>query len=262
MAGLEERGEFLAEERARRGADPGALFTPKGVAALQALIVSLADNKFMLGRRYGEWSCSGPTLEASVSAAAMAGDETGHARAFYPLLRDFPGAPAPLERVDDRADIHHAPFLGRTLEGWEGLVAANALFDLALTVLMEGAAGSRYQPLARRVGKLVQEEVFHAHHAAGWVEVLAAEPTGRQALAGAVAKVWPEALGLFGPAGDPTMDTAAKEGIVDGDATALAGRFVARAGAVLAPLGDLGLPSRESLDWSLWDAGRRRYGQP
>ena len=53
-------------------------------ATMVSLIGSLADNKSALGRRYGEWAVSAPTIESAVAAAAMAQDELGHARATYP----------------------------------------------------------------------------------------------------------------------------------------------------------------------------------
>ncbi len=55
-------------------------------ATMISLIGSLADNKSALGRRYGEWAVSAPTIESAVAAAAMAQDELGHARATYPVL--------------------------------------------------------------------------------------------------------------------------------------------------------------------------------
>src|SRR6185436_5414880 len=54
---------------------------------MTSLIASLADNKAALGRRYGEWAVSAPTLESAVAAAAMAQDELGHARSTYPVLK-------------------------------------------------------------------------------------------------------------------------------------------------------------------------------
>src|SRR2546429_9135469 len=59
---------------------------------MYALLSSLADNKYVLGRRYAEWCTGAPMLESAVAAAAMAQDELGHARSFYPLLRGFPNA--------------------------------------------------------------------------------------------------------------------------------------------------------------------------
>src|SRR5579884_3878537 len=58
------------------------------------LLSTLADNKYVLGRRYAEWCTGAPLLESAVAAAAMAQDELGHARSFYPLLRAFPEAGA------------------------------------------------------------------------------------------------------------------------------------------------------------------------
>ena len=60
--------------------------TTDATATMISLIASLADNKAALGRRFGEWAVSAPTIESAVAAAAMAQDELGHARATYPIL--------------------------------------------------------------------------------------------------------------------------------------------------------------------------------
>ena len=57
--------------------------------AMASLVSSLADNKAALGRRYGEWAISAPTLESAVAAAAMAQDELGHSRSTYPVLKQL-----------------------------------------------------------------------------------------------------------------------------------------------------------------------------
>ena len=67
-------------------------------ATMISLIGSLADNKAALGRRYGEWAVSAPTIESAVAAAAMAQDELGHARSTYPVL-----AKLGVEREDEGA---------------------------------------------------------------------------------------------------------------------------------------------------------------
>ena len=86
----------LAQERADVAAVhtlPDALREPA-----RALLASLADNKYLLGRRYAEWCTGAPKLESAVAAAAMAQDELGHARSFYPLLRGFGMTP----HMDDK----------------------------------------------------------------------------------------------------------------------------------------------------------------
>jgi 1,2-phenylacetyl-CoA epoxidase catalytic subunit len=109
-----------------------------GVVGLSGLIAGLADNKYFLGRRYAEWCTSAPTLEAAVAAASMAQDEIGHARSFYPLLRDVAGA-SPEVEPETRTAFTNVPFLSSPFVGWTDFVAANLVFDTALTVLLESA---------------------------------------------------------------------------------------------------------------------------
>ena len=48
--------------------------------SLPGLVLSLADNKQMLGLRYAEWATRAPSLEADIAAAAMGLDDLGHSR--------------------------------------------------------------------------------------------------------------------------------------------------------------------------------------
>ena len=57
--------------------------------ALAATLLSLADNKRILGMRYGEWILGAPTLESGIACSAMAQDEWGHGRILYATLKDF-----------------------------------------------------------------------------------------------------------------------------------------------------------------------------
>ena len=65
--------------------------------ALAATLLSLADNKRVLGMRYGEWILGAPTLEAGIACSAMAQDEWGHARILYATLKEFEFEPNVLE---------------------------------------------------------------------------------------------------------------------------------------------------------------------
>ena len=65
--------------------DPNDL-TPKTQAVLLNLLLQLADNKYVLGKRYAEWVNSAPLLEAAVAAAAMTQDELGHAESHHHRL--------------------------------------------------------------------------------------------------------------------------------------------------------------------------------
>src|SRR5438309_11516790 len=88
-------------------------------ATMISLIGSLADNKSALGRRYGEWAVSAPTIESAVAAAAMAQDELGHARSTYPVL-----AKLGVERSDSGLEAGHPlPVLRGELPDWASFMS-------------------------------------------------------------------------------------------------------------------------------------------
>src|SRR5947199_10422274 len=83
-------------------------------ATMIRLVGSLADNNGALGRRYGEWAVSAPTIESAVAAAAMAQDELGHARSTYPVL-----AKLGVQRDDEGLDRGHPlAVIERELPDW------------------------------------------------------------------------------------------------------------------------------------------------
>lgn len=162
--------------------------------ALADLIAGLADNKYFLGRRYAEWCTAAPTLESAVAAAAMAQDEIGHARSFYPLLQDIAGR-SPETEPETRTDFRSVPFLRAPFESWTDFVAANFLFDTAMTTLLESAQSSSFGPLGQRARRILEEEPLHWLHGEGWVRRLAATgETVRRALEESCSRVGPQSI--------------------------------------------------------------------
>jgi phenylacetate-CoA oxygenase PaaI subunit len=165
------------------------------------LLSSLADNKYVLGRRYAEWCTGAPMLESAVAAAAMAQDELGHARSFYPLLRAFPmdrGAAAMEERGWQTRPTHAMACLDRRFDAWADYIAANVLVDTALTTLLSAAVDSTYEPLRQRARKIVHEEAAHWVHGSGWLRRLAAT----EAMQAALARMWHDAFNWLDAADD------------------------------------------------------------
>jgi phenylacetate-CoA oxygenase PaaI subunit len=221
---------------------------------MHALLSSLADNKYVLGRRYAEWCTGAPLLESAVAAAAMAQDELGHARSFYPLLRGFAQTDEAVVSMEEkgwqRRPTSAMACLDTRFATWAGFVAANLVVDSALTVLFEAAVESPYEPLRQRARKIVQEEAGHWVHARGWLSVLAA---GRE-----LARVWDDAFSWFGQEDDPVVGPLAAAGILAQPPAELRARLAARLEPVLRPLGvSEGLVARE-LPWSDWDPRARR----
>src|SRR5690349_22412049 len=205
-----------AVERATQAAAPitatvetiGAM-EPGVRAALYRLLSSLADNKYVLGRRYAEWCTGAPMLESAVAAAAMAQDELGHARSFYPLLRGFSrDAPQMEEKGWQQRQTSAMTCLDRRFGTWAEFAAANLVVDQALSTLLAAATDSPYEPLRQRARKIVQEEANHRVHAQGWLR------RGLPGLDTAVEHVWDDAFTWFGRADDPVIAPLAAAGVL------------------------------------------------
>lgn len=175
--------------------------------SVRDLILVLADSKRLLGTRYAEWILGAPELEAGIACASMAQDEWGHARLLYALLKDFDEDPEQLEHGREPEQYRNIEVLDQAPQSWPELIVFNALVDTALTVQLDALRESEHAPLRQRVGKVLDEEVFHAQHGAAWLKRLAAStPDARSETAAAVTRVLPLVVRWFGPgpAGDAT----------------------------------------------------------
>ncbi len=228
---------------------------------MYALLSSLADNKYVLGRRYAEWCTGAPMLEAAVAAAAMAQDELGHARSFYPLLRGFPEATE--ADTMEEAGWQTRPTsalacLDARFGSWSEFVAANFVVDTAFTLLFEAADASQYEPLRQRARKIVQEEAGHWVHARGWIERLAAGDATRDPLAASLGRMWDDALAWYGQHDDPVLGLLSRAGMLSADAEALRRRLVERLRPTLEAAGLAGELMERPVPWDRWDPSGRR----
>ena len=234
------------------------------------LLLQLADNKYVLGKRYAEWVNQAPLLEAAVAAAAMTQDELGHARSIYPLFRNFPEAPPVLKKEEDREDLINITFLDRPFAHWVEFVATNYLFDQALSVVFEAARESVFEPLKQRAAKILQEERFHAMYGATWIRSLSKEGTiARRELDAVLHRIWPQVICWLGQPDDQYQQYAIDEGLLCDDVDTLRQKFLKRVGPLLIELG-YELPIRhdmatdrweltEALPWEQWDSKTRRF---
>ena len=169
-------------------------------SGLRDLILVLADSKRLLGTRYAEWILGAPELETGIACASMAQDEWGHARLLYALLKEFGDDVDQLEHGRDSAAYRNLEVLDHAPGSWPDVVVLNALVDSALTVQLEALAESEYAPLRQRVGKLVEEEVFHSAHGLAWARRLSGTAAGSAALAASVEKTLIPVARWFGNA--------------------------------------------------------------
>lgn len=235
---------------------------------LGSLLLSLADNKRLLGMRYAEWLLGAPTLEAGIACSAMAQDEWGHGRILYAMLNDFGRDPGRLEHDREAGEYCSSECLDAPPDTWSGLVALNLLLDTALSVQFESLRESRFEPLHYKVRKLLEEERFHFEHGRGWAARLAGTDRGRDDLAGALRPVWLTCLCWFGAPDGSLMSRLVEAGISDAGPDELRARWLERVGPVVRDAGlelaersdDGSWRSAVEPDWSAWDGSRRRSG--
>ena len=232
---------------------PAERTTTAATATMAALIGSLADNKSALGRRFGEWAVSAPTIESAVAAAAMAQDELGHARATYPVL-DKLGFP---RDEDALAGGRPMSVIATELPDWASVIAANLVVDGILTTWVAGVRDSSIEPLAQRARKILQEEGAHRVHAEAWLKRLCATGADRDLLLARIVQMWAAAARWPGPDDHPGYRAAMAEGMLrsaPGEIRRrvrdwLIERLHASGCAVQLP---------EPEDWSDWDERYRR----
>ena len=219
-------------------------------ATMISLIGSLADNKSALGRRYGEWAVSAPTIESAVAAAAMAQDELGHARSTYPVL-----AKLGVERSDSGLDAGDPlPVISSELPDWASFIAANLVVDGVLTTFGASARDSSIEPLAQRARKILQEEGAHKVHAEAWTRrMVRAGGPDLELLVRRVDEMWASAARWPGPDDHSGYREAMAAGMVAWSPLAIRDRVRDWLGPQLD-----GLSLDEPADWSDWDEVSRR----
>jgi len=177
-----------------------------------------------------------------------------------------------LKKEEDRDDLINITFLDDPFPGWVDFVAANFLFDQALTVVFESARDSVFEPLRQRVEKIVQEENYHAMYAATWLRSLSKEGTeARKEMEAALQRIWPEVVCWLGQPGEKYQQYAIDEGLLSDDVETLRQEFLKRVGPLLKEL-DYDLPLEYDSDqgrwqltadlpWDKWDPKTRRLNK-
>lgn len=223
-------------------------------ATMASLVGSLADNKGALGRRYGEWAVSAPTIESAVAAAAMAQDELGHARATYPVLDKLGVA-----RDEDALDSGHPlALLEAELPDWASFIAANLVVDGILTTFVASARDSSIEALAQRARKILQEERSHRVHAEAWARrICRLGGPDLELLMTRLDETWAQAARWPGPDDHPGYRAAVAAGMVDAGPAQVRDRVRSWLTELLAAEGAT-VALQSPTDWSGWDERRRR----
>jgi len=236
--------------------------------ALGSLLLTLADDKRLLGLRYSDWILGAPSVEAGISCSAMAQDEWGHGRIVYAMLKDFGLDPDRLEHERESDEYRNSELTDRDVSSWADLVALNLLLDTAITIVFEALHDSRFEPIHYKARKLLDEERYHFEHARGWTARLAETPAGRGALDEAFRRAWNACLASFGPDDDPVTGVLTESGILTRDSAGMRRAWLDRIGPIL-QAAELDLVRRVNgawestleVDFDGWSGERRRAAE-
>jgi phenylacetate-CoA oxygenase PaaI subunit len=209
--------------------------------SLSDLVLSIADNKQMLGLRYAEWATRAPSLEADIAAAAMGLDDLGHCRVLYGCLEPLGEDPrAGLARDSDPAAYCSLPYFDQPFSSWSHFVAANAVLDTAFTAMIQACVEGDVEVLQSRLRKMLMEERYHFLHGRSWLRSgVEQEPLD---------EAWRQAVSWFGPADGEVADLH-RQGALSMGPAELRARLEER----------LEMPAPDiQVDWRGWDPKRRR----
>ena len=206
---------------------------------LAELLLSMADDEFVIGFWDSEWTGIAPILEEDVAMSSVSQDEIGHAKALYEMLAELTGDDA--DRIAfgrSAAEYRHAPLMNHPRTDWAFSIARRFLYETADAVRLESLAGSSYQPLADLAVKMRREETYHLLHFDLWLRRLTeggSESRGR--LSAAIAVLWTDAHAVFAPlAGEGALLAA---GVLPDPIETLHARWRSR---VAGRLEEIGLP--------------------
>ena len=208
--------------------------------SLGHLVLSLADNKQLLGLRYAEWATRAPSLEADIAAAAMGLDELGHSRVLYGCLDPLGDDPRGPEREGDAGSYLNLPYFDQPWTSWPQFVAANAVLDTAFTIVIQACVEGGAEVLQHRLRKMLLEERYHFLHGRSWLRAGIPEAPLEEA--------WRQAVEWLGPA-DGELAELHRQGLLALDPRELLARLEER----------LETPAPQvEVDWPRWDPARRR----
>lgn len=209
---------------------------PELRAAIAELLLTMADDEFVIGFRDSEWTGIAPMLEEDVAFSSLAQDEIGHARLFYELRGALTGEdPDRLAFHREPSEYRHARLLDSPRQGWAFTITRRWLYDTADSIRLAALASASFAPLAEVVAKVRREERYHLMHLDAWLERLGTHhgrPRGQ--VLTALKQLAPVALTVFAPlAGEQVLVDA---GVLSAPMSQLADRWRSDATARLCAL--------------------------
>jgi 1,2-phenylacetyl-CoA epoxidase catalytic subunit len=136
-------------------------------AELITLIETIADNKFILGDRLVEVGVSGPNLEGTLAAIAMAQSELGHARLLYNWGESLKSGKGNKKDVKEQTGKAFASIV--QIEEWIALIAGLYSMNTALCTLIASLTShQKGSEIELQFNKLAREQEEHILYSKNW----------------------------------------------------------------------------------------------
>jgi 1,2-phenylacetyl-CoA epoxidase catalytic subunit len=198
-------------------------------------LLAVADTKLVLGNWYAECVMNGRSLPDFAAILGMCTTNYGHTRALYQYLAGHGHDYAHLERGRGGGDIRSMNLLDEAPVGWEDLLVATWLAELATWMLMSGFLGHPDRAIAGLARKIGEETYFHLKYAHGWMRIVGDGKRERRRFVRDFEKRYPLALQWFGP--PRAVDRLAGSGLRDVPLAKLRQAFAREAAAAAEKLG-------------------------
>lgn len=169
---------------------------------LAQLLLSVADDKLILGHRNADWTGLAPILEEDIAFSALAQDDIAHAGALYELIAELIGGDADHIAYGRQPDAYRCCELVELHDEFDWAVALARQFfcDHFDHLRLCRLARSNWQPLRELALRMVAEENLAIGHADQWILRLANSTSeARERIQAALSKLGPLTPTLFEP---------------------------------------------------------------
>jgi len=191
--------------------EPSSDIPEKYQQPLIRLLLSIADDKFLLGHNNSDWTGLAPFLEADVAFSGIAQDELSHARELYKMAAGLLHPDEDLQVTLSRlafarpAEERLNALLVEISDefNWAIAITRQFFYDHFDMVRLPRLTLSCYSPLAELADKMLQEVCSHIRHVDTWVQRLGEgtfESTSK--LQSAVNQLWSGASSMFEAVGN------------------------------------------------------------
>jgi ring-1,2-phenylacetyl-CoA epoxidase subunit PaaC len=169
---------------------------------LVELLLSVADDKFVLGHRNADWTGLAPVLEEDIAFSALSQDEIAHASALYEMVAQLLGTKADRLAFGRRPDDYRCAQIVELSDefDWAKALCRNFFCDHFDALRLGRLAQSRYRPLGQLGSRLAAEEHIHVQHVDSWMRRLGnGTPESHRRMQEALAALAPLASTLLEP---------------------------------------------------------------